>query len=134
MSEPKQLDLVAAVDEAEGLDPWVRELPVEWLLESMSARVGERVRVVVLDDSERAGVEFLHLPSEPGQSRVEMIARRPALLVTVDLNGVVDVHVAADTTAEADAFVDVLRARDDIGEAVRLLVERGTEPEREGAA
>jgi hypothetical protein len=130
MNEPesRQLDLVAALDEAEGLDPWVRELPIEWLLESMTARVGERVRVVLLDDSERAAVEFRYLPSEPGQSRVEVIARRPALVVTVDMSGVVDVHVAADTMAEADAFVDVLKARGDIG-VVAALIDRA-----EGAA
>jgi hypothetical protein len=82
-----------------------------------------------------SALSFIHRPSKRGQSRVEVVANAPGvLLLAIDADGQVVVHTAADTFDEAVELLELLESRDDIGEAVRLLVERGTEPEREDAA
>jgi hypothetical protein len=81
-----------------------------------------------------SAVEFHHRPGHASKPRLEVRANRPMLLIAVDADGEVVVHCAADTFDESVELLELLESRDDIGEAVRLLVERGTEPEREDAA
>jgi hypothetical protein len=74
-----------------------------------------------------SAVEFHHRKPHSDKPRLEVRANRPVLLIAVDADGKVVVHVAADTWAQAGELLDELQAHAEIGEAVRLLVERGTE-------